>query len=187
MKVKLISFLALVGILLTACKNDKKQDLGRIEQQELAKGIRNDSLFMGFYFGMPKQDFFNYCWGMNKKGIFMEGEGMSVEYQLGKQDFNFPLQMNFYPHFENERIVEMPIRFTYKTLDPWNPNMQTDKLVADVRKLMIKWYGGDLFITNMPTGKKAYAQVSGNRRILIFVEKDFEVIVLLTDLAANKI
>ncbi|MBL7814381.1 MAG: hypothetical protein JNL70_05195 [Saprospiraceae bacterium] len=175
--------LLFIGFLLVACKNNSAKDLAKIEKQELAKGIRQDSVFMGIHLGMAQQDFYNYCWAMNKKGVFFEGYNKSVEYQIGKITSNFPVQLNFFPQFKDGKIAEIPFLFTYKTLDPWNPNMQTDKLVAEVKTLMEKWYGKDFFIAILPTGEKVYAKVDGNRRVIIKVVKDFEVTVMVTDLS----
>lgn len=187
MKHFLLLFLGLT-ILTFACQNKTQKSLADIEKQELATGIRHDSIFMDFYLGMPKQSFFDYCWGMNKKGVFTDGSGMTVEYQLGKKNFSHPIQMNFYPQFKEDKIIEMPMKFTYEGIDLSFPNGQTQKLLVDVKKLMEEWYGNDFFITPLPKGDKgqnAYAKVSGNRRILIFSEREFEVMVLVTDLTTQ--
>lgn len=173
-------------ILTVACRNKAEKTLADIEKQELATGIRHDSLFMGLTLGMPKQAFFDFCWAMNKKGVFTEGADKTVEYVFGKKDFTYPLQMNFYPQFLYDKIKEMPIKFTYKGIDLSYPNGQTEKLLVDVKELMEEWYGDGFFITTLPIGGKGYAKVSGNRRVLIFSEKEFEVMVVITDLTATQ-
>ena len=186
MKANLILlFLGLI-LLSTACRNKDQKNLVYVEQQELSKGIRNDSLFMGLYLGMSRTDFLNHCWQMNKQNLFTEGNNKTVVYQMGKLYSDYPIQINFYPRFKEEQISQLPVLFTYKTLDPYNPNMHTEKLLAEVRKQMEKWYGGEFFLTDMPTGGKGYAQVNGNRRILILVERDFEVMVIFTDLTVTR-
>lgn len=189
MKIRIIIFFIGLMFMSYACRNSQNKDLATIEKQELATGIRHDSLFMGLTFGMTEQEFFDFCWGMNKKGVFTEGSGMSVEYQLGKKDFHYPIQMNFYPQFLNDKIKEMPMAFTYKGIDLSYPNEQTQKLLLDVKGLMEEWYGTSFFITPLPKGEKgqnAYAKVSGNRRVLIFSEKEYEVMVIVTDLTARQ-
>jgi hypothetical protein len=169
-----------------ACRNNGERNLAEVEKQELAKNIRHDSLFMGIHFGMTRAAFFEYCWQKNKEKLFLQGRDKSVEYQLPKENSNYPIQLNFYPRFDkNDKINELPILFAYKTLDPWNPNMQTEKLLKEVRVLMQKWYGEGFFLTTLPDGKKAYAKVDGNKRTTIFVERDFEVMVVMTDLTSN--
>jgi hypothetical protein len=186
MKKNVLLFL-LFALLLTACKTNSEKKLADVEKQELAKNIRHDSLFMGIYLGMPREAFLEHCWKKNKEGLFVEGSNKSVEYVFKKEDidFKYPIQMNFYPRFRDDRIGELPVQFTFRTLDPWNPEMQTDKLLKEVRILMEKWYGNDFFLTTLPNGKKAYAKVHGNKRIVMCVEKDFEVLVVFTDLMAT--
>ncbi len=182
------ALLLFFGLLMMSisCKNGNKKDLVKIEQQELATGIRHDSLFQGLYLGMARLDFLTHCWEMNKKNVFTEGVGKTVEYQLGKRNFHYDIQMNFYPQFIADKISAMPMKFTYRGKEQTFPDVLTVKLVKDVRTLMEEWYGTGFFITALPTGQNAYAQVSGNRRVLIFSEKEFEVMVIISDLTAEK-
>ncbi len=186
MKTNTIIFLFLgVLVLIFACRNKSEKKLADVEKQELATGIRHDSLFLGLSLGMTKREFCDYCLNMNKKGIFTEGGDKTVEYVLGKKNFHFPLQMNFYPHFKEDKIIDLPIKFTYKGIDLSYPNGQTEKLAEDVKKLTEEWYGEGFFITPLPNGGKGYAKVSGNRCVLIFSEKEFEVMVIVKDLTAD--
>ncbi len=186
MKTKAVIFFFLgVLLCLPACRNSSEKKLADVEKQELATGIRYDSLFLGLSLGMTKREFFDYCLGMNKKGIFTEGSDKTVEYVLGKKNFHFPLQMNFYPHFKEDKISDLPIKFTYKGIDLSYPNGQTEKLAEDVKKLMEEWYGEGFFITPLPNGGKGYAKILGNRRILIFSEKEYEIMVIIKDLTSE--
>ncbi len=183
---KKIGFLCCLGLILwvTSCGKSRQKDLATVEKQELAKGLRNDTVFMDIQLAMPKQAFFDYCWGMNKKGQFTEGEAMTVEHDLGKRNFAYPIQMNFYPKFKDGKVSEVPMKFTYKGIDISFPNGQTEKLLKDVKKLAEEWYGEGFFITDLPEGLNAYAKVTGNRRVLIFSDKEYEVMVIVTDLKA---
>ncbi len=185
MTIKIVAYFLGLLLLIGACKNIEKKDLAVVEKQELAKGIRQDSLFQGLFFGMPEVGFFNHCREVNKKGLFNEGASNTVEYQLGKQDFFYEMQMNFFPQFKNGKINELSAKFTYKDIDLTFSNGQTEKLLKDVKSLMKKWYGDNFFLTPLPNGKNAYVQVSGNRRILIKVEKEYEVRVIFTDLTVQ--
>lgn len=186
MKINLLLLFLGLTLFSAACRNKNQKNLVYIEQQELSKGIRNDSLFMGLYLGMTRMDFLNHCWNMNKQNLFTEGGNKTVVYQIGKLYSDYSIQMNFYPRFKDDKIIQLPVQFTYKVLDPYNPNMKTEKLLAEVRMLMEKWFGGKFFLTDMPTGGKGYAQVNGNRRILILVEREFEVMVIFTDLTERQ-
>ena len=48
-------FIGILGFSVSACKEDSEAALVKMEQRELAKGTRFDSLFMGFYLGMPNK------------------------------------------------------------------------------------------------------------------------------------
>ena len=186
MKIKFIHFLFFVALMMFGCKGLGEKKLADVEKRELAKGVRQDSIFQGIYLAMPKQEFFDYCWAMNKKNVFTEGSDKSVEYQLGKQNFNYRIQMNFYPSFIGDKIAEMPMKFSYFGIDLTVPRNQNEKLMNDVKTLMEEWYGKDFFKTDLPFGGKGWAKVTGNRRVLIFSEKEFEVMVLVSDLTVMR-
>ena len=181
---KIVFFLGLLCTLI-ACKNGAKQDLAAIAKQELAKGIRNDSIFHGLYLGMTIAAFADTCREKHRQMLFDEGGNRMVEFELKNNELKFPAKISFYPSFKQGKISEIPVHIRYKDLEIWNPEMKTDKLVKDVKQLMEKWYGGTFFITPLPTGRNGFAQVSGNRRILIKVDKDDEVLVVFTDLTAE--
>ena len=185
MKIKILIFSILL-FLIYSCNKTEKKNLAEIEKQEVATGIRHDSLLVGLNFGMTKEAFLDYCWGMNKKGLFREGEGKTVEYILGKREVKYRIQMNFYPTFSDNKITELPIRFKYMDMDIFNPLMKTDKLFKEVKKYIEDVFGGGFFMSPIPTGGKGYVKVEGNRRIMIINEKENEVMVILTDLTAIK-
>ena len=41
-------------------------------KRELASGVRHDSLFMGFSFGMSDKDFYALCWKLNREGVIRQ-------------------------------------------------------------------------------------------------------------------
>ena len=184
---KLFNYFILFGatIFIISCQKTNNKDLKSIEKQELAKGIRHDSIFMGIYLGMPQRGFYDLCWDMNKKGIFNEGGGMSVEYMFPKKDTLEAMRMNFYPTFKDSVVVEMPMKFIFTDLDVFNPKYNTDRLAKQVRARMEELYGKGFFIATLEKDKKAYAKVDGNRRVLIKSDRDYEVDVLVTDLTVK--
>ena len=135
---------------------------------------------------MTTEAFADTCRARHAEGLFDEGGNRMVEYELTHNELKFPAKISFFPLFKQNKISEVPINFKYSNLEIWNAAMKTDKLLVDVKKLMEKWYGDGFFITDLPTGVKGYAKVSGNRRIMIFAEKEFEVMVVFTDLTATK-
>lgn len=185
MKSLILPFFIGVALLISACQKKEKRSLAEVEKQELAKGIRNDSLFLGLAFGMTAKEFYAVCWDLNKKGILREAVGnTAAAYQLNKGEMNYEAEMDFYPTYKNDKINEMPVRFHYKAWAPWNEHLQSNKLILEVQKLMEKWYGGGFFIASLPEGGKGIVKVEGNRKITITLipESESEVLVTFTDL-----
>lgn len=186
MKIKTIFFSFGILLLVSACRGTDKKNLAEVEKQELSKGIRNDSLFYGLYLGMTIDAFADTCRKRHREGLFDEGGNRMVEFELKNNELKFLAKISFYPSFTQNKISEVPVFFKYRNSEPWNPEMATGKLLLDVKKLMEKWYGDGFFITPLPTGRNGFAQVSGNRRILIKVDKDDEVVVIFTDLTLKQ-
>ena len=186
MKNRIVLFLFSLLVLASACQRTDKKNLVEVEKQELAKGIRNDSVFQGIYLGMTTEAFADTCRARHAEGLFDEGGNRMVEYELTHNELKFPAKISFFPLFKQNKISEVPINFKYSNLEIWNAAMKTDKLLVDVKKLMEKWYGDSFFLTPLPTGRNGFVQVSGNRRILIKVDKEDEVMVVFTDLTAQK-
>jgi hypothetical protein len=185
---KITHFLFFFGLILlsTHCKNTEKKDLATIQKEELARGTRNDDLFQGLRFGMTTDEFFAHCWKKNKEKVFAQAGNMKVDYDLTQGECHLPVKINFFPEFSQEKIYEITASCTYINTDYFNPEMKTDKLLVDIKKLMDKWYGDHFFLTPMPSGRNGYAYVSGNRQILIKVDKENEVKVVFTDLTVMK-
>lgn len=157
----------------------------RMLKQELDSGVRYDSLFMGFYFGMPEKEYYVHCWNLNKKGIIRQGENnTTVLYEL-KNELNFPAAMNFYPRFIQGKIYEMPVRFTYKGWAPWNKTLSSDNLETDVLAWYEKVYGKGFVEVKHPDRGAAFVKINGNRRITIFIENELNVWAIFTDLTVK--
>jgi hypothetical protein len=146
-----------------------------------------DSLFLGFYFGMERKDFFDLCWEMNRQKKFTHGPtNQKVEYIL-KDELDHPVYMRFYPYFYKDKIYQMPVTFTYEAWAPWNKDYSSNVLIEKLVPLMKKWYNVEFETTTHPEVGKAYAAVTGNRRISVFVKDDQFVQVVLTDIPAEKL
>ncbi|NJN26039.1 MAG: hypothetical protein HC819_08740 [Cyclobacteriaceae bacterium] len=154
----------------------------------LESGIRNDTIFLGLYLGMPAKDFYETCWRLNQEGILMAGAGnSSVLYEM-KEDFKSEVEINFYPTFYNDVIYEMPVKFKYKAWAPWNKQYSGDSLQTEVLRQYNAWYGGGFMEIKHKTKGKAFVKVDGNRRISIYRDgsADGTVWVLYTDLSVDK-
>src|SRR3954469_8689042 len=97
---KLFIYFLSLALITESCTDSGIRQYDKVQKAELATGKRADSLFFGFYFGMPTKDFFGYCWQQNKKGIFTDGQNnMYVLYKLKNNELLHPASMNFYPDF----------------------------------------------------------------------------------------
>ncbi len=171
----------LLLLLTSACHSEYHQ---RVEA-ELAKGVREDSLFLGITFGMSSKEFYAHCWELNKRGLIREGtQNTSVMYE--ETNLKHPAVMNFYPDFYEEKIYEMPVTYSYKAWAPWNKELFADSLQQDLLTLYKQRYGDNFIAVEHPTQEFAYVRVDGNRRISIFKEDDTKVKVVFTDLLAER-
>jgi len=175
-----IIWLVIVVLIVTSCGKKAKYD--RLVQQELASGVRYDSLFLGIHLGMTSEAFYKHCWDLNKQGLIRQGTGnLSVLYNL--EYLKYPADMNFYPSFHEDKIYEMPVRFKYNGWSPWNRHLFSDSLQLDVLNLFKEWYGNDFIEINHTTRGKAFVKVKGNRRISIFTKGEIEVHAVFTDMS----
>ncbi|MFP4091976.1 MAG: hypothetical protein ACLFUB_11030 [Cyclobacteriaceae bacterium] len=177
MKISFWVIIVTFSILSFSCQSEYHRKV----EQELASGVRQDSLFLGISFDMDQKAFFGHCWELNKQGLLKQGpENMTIEYKI--EDLNYPAKMYFYPEFYKGRIYEMPVSFQYDGWAPWNKNLSADSLQLDVLTLFKERYGNDFMEVKHPEKGVAYVKVDGNRRISIFTNDDIKVNVLFTDL-----
>lgn len=181
---KYVLLLATGLFLLSACDNTAQ--FKKRVKSELSTGVRNDSLFLGVYLGMPAKTFFSHCWELNKQQKVKEGpNNASVQYNL--TELKHPGKMYFYPDFVDDKIERMRLTFTYDAWAPWNKEQWADPLMADVVSIFEKWYGGSKFVELK--GKNnvvVFAKVDGNRRISVWKEDDQKVRALIVDTSANQ-
>ncbi|HYC86631.1 MAG TPA: hypothetical protein VEB86_15470, partial [Chryseosolibacter sp.] len=126
----------LVIISVVACRQSEYR---RMVDEELAKNVRYDSLFLNLQFGTTRNDFYSTCWKLNKQGLIREGPGnLSVQYELDSGELEHDGYMWFYPEFtaDKEQIYLMPVEFAYKGWAPWNKHLSADSLLPDVKKLL---------------------------------------------------
>ncbi|MEN8116046.1 MAG: hypothetical protein ABFS16_03665 [Bacteroidota bacterium] len=174
----------IVGIIIYGCSSPKSKYENRLKN-ELESGVRNDSLFMGIYFGMGEKEFYSHCWKLNKEGLIKQGpQNTTVEHQL-KDELKYPASMYFYPEFTEGKIYEMPIRFVYNGWTPWNKELSSESLQLDVLKWLEQTYGDGFMKVKHPERGMAYFKVDGNRRITIFKEDDTYVWAVFTDMLVN--
>lgn len=155
-------------------------------KREMASGVRYDSLFMGFYFGMPEKEFYLHCWRMNKKGLARQGESNNTVLCQLKNELKYPASMDFYPRFTEGKIYEIPVRFKYVGWAPWNKNLTSDNLQLKVLKWYEGIYGRGFIKVKHPTRGSAFIKIDGNRRITIFKQNDLYVWAVFTNMLVKK-
>jgi hypothetical protein len=172
----------LAGIILLGCSPKSRYE--RRLKQELASGERYDTLFMGIYLGMSDKDFYSHCWLLNREGLIRQGSGnMSVQREL-KDELKHPATMDFYPEFGQGKIVEMPVKYVYTGWAPWNKELSSESLQADILNKYSRMYGKGFIKVEHPDRGAAYIKIDGNRRITIYTENDMNVWAIFTDMSA---
>lgn len=171
-------------LIISGCSPRAKYD--RMLKRELASGIRNDSLFLGLYFGMSEKEFYIHCWKLNQKGMIKQGEtNTTAEYQL-KNELGYPAVMDFYPRFMQGKISEMPVTFKFTGWTPWNKVLASTNLQNKVLKFYEKSYGSGFIKVKHPVHGTAYVKINGNRSITIFIGDELRVWAVFTDLTVKK-
>ncbi len=134
-------------------------------QKGLESEIEQDSLFLGYYLGMSRKDFYSSSWEMNKQEIITGYT--SVFYELN--ELSYPALMEFYPSFNNDEIVRMPVSIGYQGWAPWNDHLNTNELINELMK-----YYNDIYDANFTTifvpeiNQEALVDIQGNREIRIY-------------------
>ena len=171
-------------ILFVICGCTGKSAYKEMLHDELASGVRNDSLFLDIGFGMGKKDFYTHCWDLNKQGLIKQGpNNLSVEYRMDSA-ISSPVFMRFYPQFEENKIIRMPIEFSYVTFTPTDKSTTSEALIGEVKTLMEEWYGdGFIYMEDEEGARSLWIKVDGNGQIRIFKKDVATVAVDITDMS----
>jgi hypothetical protein len=179
--VKVGVFLLLPFAFLLGCRKSYKE----VEQAELAKKIRYDSVFQGVYLGMPRDEFRAHCLKMNQVGKFKEGAMAKVQFvaPVGPDSVVFL----FYPDFVNDLISEVPVLAQYKAWSPWNDELSGVVLEKKIKEFIISQIGGNSFQPIYGASDKvAWVKVDGNRRITVYRMEDDYVKIIYKDLLVQQ-
>lgn len=182
--IKRVNIIALIGIasmFVIQCTNPVEYDT--LVQQELDSGVRNDSLFLGIYFGMTSKEFYDHCWKLNKQNVLINGMGnMTASYKL--TELKYPATFEFYPSFSDDKINIMPSYVYYNAWSPWNKDLSVEVLIEDMKNVLEKWYESKFYpIEPTQIFGNAYVSVQGNRKIIIQYAAENKVEVIYTDLS----
>lgn len=146
-----------------------------------------DSLFLGFYLGMPRKDFFDHCTELNSQQKITQGPGgtTNVEHKISGT-FGADVSMRFYPTFIEEEIYEMPVTYTYESWAPWNKEFSAVVLFPKILESFKSIYGDDFKVVNHRYQGKVYYKMDGKRRINLFIKDEQFVQAIFTDMKVEK-
>lgn len=146
-----------------------------------------DSLFLGFYLGMPQKDFFDRCTELNKQQKLTQGSGgtTSVEHKI-VGTYGGVVSMRFFPTFIKKEMYELPVTYTYDSWAPWNKEYSSAALLPKILESYKALYGNEFKIENHPYQGKIYYRMDGKRRINLFIKDDQFVQAIFTDMEVEE-
>jgi len=180
MKYLFLISLFLMFPFLVAC--DDRSEYERLVERELDRGVRYDSLFLGYELGMQRQDFLDHSWELNQQRVVTGGA--QVQYKM--KDLSAAATKIFYPDFKNDRIHRMPVEISFDAWAIWNREFHSDSLIVQLLEKYEDIYGDGFIYTHHPElGRDAWIKVDGNRRITIYPKDDRTARVEFLDLSAQ--
>lgn len=126
MKMRYLFILSLLSFF-GACDSSKLSDTDNLPSSE---ENFQDTLFLGYRFGMSRDEFFTHSWDLNKQGLVVNGSGAEIVQYT--EELKSPTKKAFYPTFKDDKIVEMPVVYSYTGWAPWNTHLFADSLQTDL-------------------------------------------------------
>ena len=178
---KWLAFIFLGLFVFSGCQ--QKTEYQKEVEKALNSGVRNDSLILGYTFGMSQEEFFEYSWDINKKGIVTNGAGAEIlEYV---DSLRSPARRTFYPKFNQNKITQLPVVYRFEGWAPWNTHLFSDTLLVDVIADLEQTYGSFTLLADVQQDSvpDVFYNLSGNREIRVQIMDQSQVRVLFTDLS----
>lgn len=159
------------------CESDLSYE--SIVQEQLNSGIEQDSLFLGYHFGMEREEFRDYSWQLNQEGVLTGFVEINYEIDYLKNRAT----MNYYPIFQDDKIVRIPVTVGYNAWAPWNEEYWPEELLEDLKAYYESEYDTEFTRVYVPEiEKEAEVSVEGNREIRIYKNSESTVMVDFIDL-----
>lgn len=173
-----ILFIGMSFMMLNSCGRNISYET--LIQQGLDSESRVDSLFLGYHFGMTRQEFRDLSFQLNQQGL-MSGLA-EIEYNFN--ELKSRALMKFYPRFTDEMISKIPITVSYNSWAPWNEQFWPEVLIEDLREYYESVYDTQFhWVYVPPIERMAYVSVEGNREIRLYIESEATVNVEYIDLS----
>ena len=184
--IRLSGSILLFAICIAGCQSDYT----KLVKSELAKGVRYDSILLGTKLGSTRNDFYGLCYDLNKQGIITAGASGSVQYVF-KDSLVHKLPtfitLLFVPAFDDKDVLtNLDIKFSYSGWASGNRALQSDSLQVKLKELIMRWYGGNSFVTATVDGKEIPVKLDGNRRIVVTIKDQQNVLVKVQDILHPK-
>jgi hypothetical protein len=174
-RILLFCFATAIGVSIISCDKNKFK-FGVSARKNY------DSLFLGLYLGMARQAFFDRCWELNHQQVATNGRSIQSVQHVLETELEQPVVMEFYPDFYKDKIIEMPVVFTFIGWAPWNKEYSSDSLLVKLLPVFKKWYGDDFKELHHETMGKVYVKMDGKRRINLFIRDDQYVQAVFSDM-----
>lgn len=161
---------------------EQKTDYQKEIDVALSTGERMDSLILDYTLGMSRDEFFDYSWEINKEGIVVNGAGAEIVQDVDW--LNSPARRKFYPNFIDDKVVQLPVEYTYNGWAPWNEHLVSDSLLQDVLNYMAPVYEVSFSQRIIESGDTVYYSIKANQEIRLEIIDESSIRVTFTDLSA---
>ncbi|PWN06694.1 hypothetical protein DDZ15_09270 [Rhodohalobacter mucosus] len=152
-------------------------------ERELSRDVQMDSLFLGYYFGMPLDEFLRHSLELNRNQVITGGAKIIYK----PEGLKASATMEFYPEFRDREIVRLPIDVLYDGWAPWNGHLAADSLIVDMVNLYEEQYNTSFISHTFPGDEvTSYVDVQGNRQIKIYPIDSQKVRIEFLDLTAQE-
>jgi len=163
-------------LVLTSCQ---QSEYDQLLAKESKSGDTHNSIFDEFELGMSLDSFYDICRAGNADGTYTNSPENWVVREF-KQD-STTLQFTFFPGVNDGIIYRMPIDITDKSWAIWNKETHSDKVISKVLTWAESSYGEDFISIENENGQEIFADIDGNREVLIGIKDDKTVSMIVTD------
>lgn len=165
-------------LIYSGCSSNTSYD--SLARKSLDSSIKNDSLFLGYQFGMSAEEFQEISWEMNQEGII--SGYTKIVYSFN--DLKSKATMEFFPIFQDNKIVRIPVSIGYDGWSPWLDELHPEYLIIDLIDYYKKIYSSEFIEVFIPSiNQNAFVAFSGNREIRLYQNSPNTVMVDFIDLS----
>lgn len=150
----------------------------------VAEGLNSEKvvndIFLGYTFGMTREDFLQSSWEMNQQEIITGG--VNIVYML--EDLKSTARLEFFPEFDNGVVTKMPVSASYISWAPWNEQYNADELLKDMIAYYEDFYSTtfrDVFVPSIE--QHAWVSIEGNREIRMYKNSSNTIQITFIDLS----